>query len=127
MISVVAKADEFRRHRCRTRSCEQGDDGILWLPAWDAANSRVLLSRSGKADDYAEVEHVRPPHAGVDWSRPLVDLAQAVDEGRHPRASGEQAAHIVEVLEAIERSNREGGRIAVTSSFIPPEPLAWAT
>jgi predicted dehydrogenase len=104
----------------------QGDDGILWLPAWGEANSRVLLSRSGNADDYAEVEPVRPPHDGVDWSRPLVDLAAAVREGRRPRASGEQAAHIVEVLEAVERSNREGGRIAVTSSFAPPEPLPWA-
>ena len=105
----------------------QGDDGIIWLRTWGEANSRVLLSRSGNADDYVEVEHVRPAYPGIDWSRPLLDLEEAVAEGRQPRASGEQAAHIVEVLEAIERSAREGGRVEVDSAFTPPEPLPWAT
>ena len=104
-----------------------GDDGMLWLPTWGEADSRVLLSTTGKADDYEEVPHVRPPYAGIDWSRPLVDLADAVAEGRLPRASGEHAAHLVEVLEAIRRSNDEGGRVAVHSSFPQPEPLPWAT
>jgi predicted dehydrogenase len=105
----------------------QGDDGILWLPTWGEANSRVLLSRSGNADEYEEVPLLRPPHEGIDWSRPLVDLAEAVREGRRPRASGEQAAHLVEVLEAIERSNRDGGRVEVRSSFARPEPMPWAS
>jgi predicted dehydrogenase len=104
-----------------------GDDGILWLPTWGDANSRVLLSRTGNADDYEVIEPVRPPFTGIDWSRPLVDLADAVHHGRRPRASGEQAAHVVEVLEAIERSSREGGRVEVTSSFAPPEPMPWAS
>jgi predicted dehydrogenase len=105
----------------------QGDEGILWLPTWGEANSRVLLSRTGNADDYEEVPPLRPPHQGIDWSRPLVDLAAAVHEGRRPRASGEQAAHLVEVLEAIERSSRDGGRVEVRSSFAPPEPMPWAS
>ncbi|HEU5361856.1 MAG TPA: Gfo/Idh/MocA family oxidoreductase [Gaiellaceae bacterium] len=105
----------------------QGDDGLLWLPTWLDAGSRLLLSPTGNADDYAEVEPLRPPYPGVDWSRPLVDLAAAVREGRRPRASGEHAAHLVEVLEAIERSNREGGRVAVRSSFPQPEPMPWAS
>jgi predicted dehydrogenase len=105
----------------------QGDDGILWLPTWGEANSRVLLSRTGNADDYEEVEPLRPPHPGIDWSRPLVDLAEAVREGRRPRASGEQAAHLVEVLEAVERSSRDGGRVEVRSSFPQPEPMPWAS
>lgn len=105
----------------------QGDDGILWLPTWGEANSRVLLSRTGNADDYEEVEPLRPPYRGIDWSRPLVDLAEAVREGRRPRASGEQAAHLVEVLEAVERSSREGGRVEVRSSFPQPEPMPWAS
>jgi predicted dehydrogenase len=104
-----------------------GDDGILWLPTWGEANSRVLLSGSGNADDYTEVDAVRQPFTGIDWSRPLVDLAAAVREGRRPRASGEHAAHVVEVLEAIERSNRDGGRVAVRSSFTAPEPMPWAS
>lgn len=104
-----------------------GDDGILWLPTWGEADSRVLLSKTGSAEDYEEVPPVRGPYRGIDWSRPLLDLAAAAEEGRPPRASGEQAAHIVEVLEAIERSNRDGGRVAVESSFPQPEPMPWAT
>ena len=105
----------------------QGDAGILWLPTWGEADSRVLVSRTGNADDYEEAPPLRPPHRGIDWRRPLVDLAAAVREGRRPRASGEQAAHLVEVLEAIERSNRDGGRVEVRSSFAAPEPMPWAS
>jgi predicted dehydrogenase len=103
-----------------------GDDGMLWMPTWDVANTRVLLSTTGSADDYAEVELVRPPYQGVDWARPVADLAEAVREGRQPRASGEQAAHIVEILDAIDRSRREGGPVAVHSDFTRPAPLPWA-
>ena len=103
-----------------------GDDGILWLPTWGEANSRVLLSQTGNADQYAEVEPFRPPYRGIDWSRPLLDLAEAAAEGREPRASGEQGAHVVEILEAIERSRREGGAVAVDSTFTRPAPLGWA-
>jgi predicted dehydrogenase len=104
-----------------------GDDGMIWLPTWGEANSRVLLSRTGNADDYEQAEWLRPPFPGIDWSRPLRDLEQAVAEGRPPRASGEQAAHIVEVLDAIEASRRGGGRVQVASSFPQPRPLPWAT
>jgi predicted dehydrogenase len=105
----------------------QGDDGIMWLPTWGEAHSRVLVSRTGNADEYEEVPPLRPPHQGIDWSRPLVDLAEAAREGRRPRASGEQAAHLVEVLEAIDRSSREGGRAEVRSTFPRPEPMPWAS
>jgi predicted dehydrogenase len=104
-----------------------GDDGMIWLPTWGEANSRVLLSKSGNADDYEQVDWLRPPYEGIDWARALLDLAAAVEEGRPPRASGEQAAHIVEVLDAIRRSSAEGGRVEVRSTFPQPEPLPWAT
>ena len=103
-----------------------GDDGILWLPTWGEADSRVLLSQSGNADQYEAVEPLRPPYHGIEWSRPLIDLAEAVAEGRQPRASGEQAAHVVEILDAIEQSRRAGGAVEVRSSFARPEPLPWA-
>jgi predicted dehydrogenase len=103
-----------------------GDDGILHLPAWSDFSSRLLLSTTGDADDYAEVDLLRPGYPGTDWSRPIVDLAAAIDEGRRPRASGEQAAHVVEILDAIDRSRRDGGPVAIESSFTRPAPLPWA-
>jgi len=102
-----------------------GDGGMLYLPTWGEADSRLLHSATG-ADDYRERELVRPPYRGIDWSRPLVDLADAVRDGRRPRASGEQAAHVVEILDAVVESARRGGAVAVQSSFPPPEPLDWA-
>ena len=103
-----------------------GDGGMLWLPAWLDFDSRVQLTTTGNGDDYADVPLLRPGHRGVDWARPLADLAQAVAEGRQPRASGEHAAHLVEVLDAIDASRTGGGAVEVTSSFTPPPPLEWA-
>jgi predicted dehydrogenase len=103
-----------------------GDEGILHLPAWGDFDSRILLSTTGNGDHYAPVEPVRPAYHGIDWSRALADLAAAVEDGRPPRASGAHAAHVVEILDAIATSSREGGAVEVRSSFPQPEPLEWA-
>ena len=103
-----------------------GDEGILHLPTWGEFDSKILLSTTGNGDDYTPVEPVRPAYHGIDWSRALVDLAAAVDERRPPRASGAHAAHVVEILDAIATSSREGGAVEVRSSFPQPEPLEWA-
>jgi predicted dehydrogenase len=103
-----------------------GDTGILHLPTWGEFDGKILLSTTGNGDDYAPVEPVRPAYRGIDWSRALVDLAAAVEEGRPPRASGAHAAHLVEILDAIATSSRDGGAVEVRSSFPQPEPLEWA-
>ena len=38
----------------------------------------------------------------------------------------EHAAHVVEALEAVQTSLRDGGGVDVRSTFAPPEPLDWA-
>jgi predicted dehydrogenase len=101
-----------------------GDEGSLYLPTWGEFDSRIELQERG--GEYRTVEPLREPYPGIDWSRPLVDLAGAIAEGRPHRASGEQAAHLVEVLEAVQTSLREGGTVDVRSGFTPPEPLDWA-
>jgi hypothetical protein len=55
-----------------------------------------------------------------------VDLAESIAEDRPHRASAEQAAHVVEVVEAIARSQAENGAVDVRSEFTPPEPMDWA-
>lgn len=104
-----------------------GDGGMLRLPSWGEFDSDLLLSTTGNGDDYAPVELVRPPYRGIDWSRALVDLAAAVEEGRPPRASGAHAAHVVEILDAIATSSRDGGAVEVRSSFPQPRPYEWAS
>ncbi|MBA2297666.1 MAG: Gfo/Idh/MocA family oxidoreductase [Actinobacteria bacterium] len=102
-----------------------GDLGSLHLPTWAEADSRI--ERQERGGEYATVPPVRKPFPGVDWGRPLVDLAQAVAEGRPHRSSGEQAAHVVEILDAVRDSLSQGGlAVAVHSDFPRPEPMEWA-
>lgn len=101
-----------------------GDDGRLYLASWAEFDSRVELAGAGDHDAYEPVVPDGERYRGIDWSRALVDLAQAVEEGRQPRASGAHAAHVVEILDAVAESIRLGGvAVDVRSSFPQPEPL----
>jgi predicted dehydrogenase len=102
-----------------------GDDGSLFIATWAEFDSRVELQPRGGA--YERVELVRRPYAGIDWSRALLDLADAIEEGRAHRSTGEHAAHVVEVLEGARVSAESGGAsVEVHSEFRRPEPLEWA-
>jgi predicted dehydrogenase len=101
-----------------------GSDASLWLPDWAGFASR--LQRTTDGESYEDVPLVRPPYPGTDWARPIADLASAVAEGRPHRLGAEHAAHVVDVLNAVDRSNRKGGGVEVASSFPPPAPCDWA-
>jgi predicted dehydrogenase len=101
-----------------------GDEGSLYLPTWGEFDSRIELQERG--GEYHVVPPLREPFQGNDWSRALTDLAEAIAEGRPHRSSGEQAAHLVEVLAAVQTSLRDGGSVEVVSGFTPPEPFDWA-
>jgi predicted dehydrogenase len=102
-----------------------GDDGSLYLATWAEADSR--LERQPRTGGYEPVPLLREPYAGIDWSRALLDLADAIEQGRPHRSTGEHAAHVVEVLEAARASAADEGRsIVVRSDFRRPEPLDWA-
>jgi hypothetical protein len=54
-------------------------------------------------------------------------MASAIDEDRPHRASAEQAAHVVDILEAAATSMAADGRaVEVDSTFTPPTPMPWA-
>ncbi len=85
------------------------------------------LERTDDAGDtYTAVPPVREAFRGIDWARAIVDLVEAIAEDRPHRASAEQAAHVVEVLEAVARSEADGGAVDVSSSFELPAPMEWA-
>jgi predicted dehydrogenase len=109
----------------RQRGLElHGDDASLYLASWADFDSPLELSEDGET--YMPVPLVREPYPGIDWARALVDLADALVEGRPHRASAEHAAHVVEVMEAIARSGAELEPLELTSSFAPPLPMEWA-
>jgi predicted dehydrogenase len=101
-----------------------GSRASLWLPDWAGFDSR--LQRTTDGERYEDVPLVREPYRGTDWARPIADLAAAVREGRPHRLGAEHAAHVVDVLNAVDASRRAGGAVEVASSFPPPAPCDWA-
>jgi predicted dehydrogenase len=109
----------------RQRGLElHGEDAALWMPTWAEFDSRLLRTTDG--EEYAPLPYLREPYHGIDWSRPLVDLAEAIRDGRPHRMGAWHAAHVVEVLNAADRSRRKGGSVEIESTFEQPPPLDWA-
>jgi predicted dehydrogenase len=109
----------------RQRGLElHGDEASLYLASWGEFDSRLDTSADGET--YTAVPLVREPYRGIDWGRALVDLAEAIEDGRPHRASAEHAAHVVEVMEAIGRAGIEERPVGVGSDFERPLPMEWA-
>jgi predicted dehydrogenase len=53
----------------------------------------------------------------------VLDMACAIREGRPHRASGDMALHVLEVMEALERSSVEGRQIRIVSLCERPEAV----
>lgn len=101
-----------------------GDEGSLALGSWFGADGVLKYAPFG--GEYAEVEVTPKAAAGIDWSRGLDDFARALEAGRPSRVTGEQAAHIVEILEATNTSVRTGQPVELRSGFTPPALVDWA-
>ena len=101
-----------------------GDIGSLYLSNFQQFNASVEYADYGES--YQPVPLLRPPFEGTEYSRGVQELAIAMQQGRPQRATGAQAAHVIDVLCAIHQSMREGQRVSVTSTFTPPIPMDWA-
>jgi predicted dehydrogenase len=101
-----------------------GDDGTLAIDSWQDFDAAVThRSRAGGSE---AVPFLREPYRGIEWGRAVLDLADAIRDGRPHRASARQAAHVVEILDATKRSYETGGPVDLRSDFEPPAPMAWA-
>jgi predicted dehydrogenase len=98
-----------------------GDAASLHLGSWFQFDAKV--GRAPFGERYALVDLVREPYAGCEWSRGLVELADAIRNNRPHRVTGRQAAHVVEIMSAIHTSIREERPVEIQSSFHPPEPM----
>ncbi len=101
-----------------------GDEGSLYLQTWHDFNSAVEFAPFGQA--YEPVPLIKEPFPGVQWGRSVAEIADALREGRPHRASGEQAAHVVEILNAITQSAAGQHPVELLSTFTPPTPMPWA-
>jgi predicted dehydrogenase len=102
-----------------------GDKGSLWIGSFQDFHAPVEYADFGKP--YEPLPYVKPPYQGVEWGRAMVELAEAMQEKRPQRPTGRQAAHVVEVLEAISISMKEGRPVDVKSNFTPPTPMPWGS
>ena len=103
----------------------QGDDGQLYLSSWIAPRATIDLAAFGA--DYETLPDYTPVPHRFNWAVALDDLARSLQEDRPQRATGEQAAHIVDILEAAHTSIHEGSMIAVHSTFSPADPVEFQT
>ena len=104
-----------------------GDTGSI-NTEWFAATAAVRLCANGGS--YRRVLPVRPALGSgrwyVDWAAGVVGLWRGLRTNQPHPTGGAHAAHVVEIMEAVHRSIREGRAIQLASTFPPPEPLAWA-
>jgi predicted dehydrogenase len=101
-----------------------GDAGSLYLSSWHMPNAAVEYADFNQP--YERLPPVREPQTGVRWGWAALELAEAIAAGRPHRASGEQAAHVVEILCAATAACQSGVPVGIVSTFQPPEPMPWA-
>lgn len=101
-----------------------GDLGSVHISSWQNFDATVEFAEFG--GQYEPVPYVKTPHKGTEWGRGALDMAQAIQENRPHRATGKQAAHIVEILEATSTSLQSGQAVEVTGEFDQPALMDWA-
>lgn len=122
---LVRLTQNFYVRDTKQRGLEfHGDLGSIWMGNFQEFSTEVEFAEFGKG--FEPVEHVRPAFKGIEWARGITELQDAINEDRPQRATGAQAAHVVEILEAMITSYTEGHPVEVTSDFTPPTPMDWA-
>ncbi len=101
-----------------------GDLGSVYLGNFQSFEAPVEFMPFG--GEYEPVPYVKEPFEGIEWGRAVVDMAEAMAENRPQRATGAQAAHVVEILCAVAQAAREGRPVDIASDFPQPAPMDWA-
>lgn len=98
-----------------------GETASLSVPDPNIFGGEVLVSV-----DRTEWKAETTGHAYGDGNYRIIgvaDLAHAIRTGRPHRANAELAFHVLEVMEAVERSGQEGRPIEIESRCARPEPM----
>ena len=101
-----------------------GDGGMLYLgSAHDYSAPLEFIEFGGEP---LLIPPLREPYDGTEYARGLEDLAESILKNKPHRASGDHAAHIIEIMEAIDTSIATKQTVDVHSNFIQPEMMDWA-
>jgi predicted dehydrogenase len=118
--TIVTSFDVFKTTHPRIEI--HGTEGSLIVPDPNTFTGEVLLS-VGRKSDWESIEIQPETYAPNSRGIGLADLALAIRDGRVPRASGELAAHVLDVMLAFERSSSNKAHIEITQFGVQPEPL----
>lgn len=94
-----------------------GTDGNLRLESWFAFDEKVSISKYGKAPHLIESDPNAPK--GAELAMGVRELRDALAENRPHRFSSRHAAHVIEIMEAITTSAKDGSPIDLKSTFTP--------
>jgi predicted dehydrogenase len=97
-----------------------GSEGTLGVPDPNTFNGPVRIRRA-RSDEWEELPLT---HDHAENSRGIgpADLAAAIREQRQPRASGQLAYHVLEIMHAIHDASLAGRHIDLTSTVERPAP-----
>lgn len=113
-------------HHSKQRGLElHGDLGSLYLSNWHDFDGTVEFTEFGRGVSYQPIPLLREPYQGVEWGRGVREMVAAITDQRPHRATGHQAAHVVEILEAVTTSLNESRPVDIESDFTQPSPLEW--
>ena len=98
-----------------------GTEGTLIVPDPNGFGGPVYV-RGAQERAWREVPHT---HGYTENSRGIgaADMAHAMRTGQTPRASGELAYHVLDIMEAIHDASREERHITLSSTCQRPAPL----
>jgi predicted dehydrogenase len=98
-----------------------GTTGSLIVPDPNFFDGEIEIATAG--EDWAPVA---TEHAYADGNYRIIgaaDMAQAIRTNRPHRANGDLAFHVLEVMEAFERSSKSGAFVEIESRPERPAPL----
>lgn len=90
-----------------------GEDGTISLPDPNHFNQPLLV----KKHEEEEWKEMKPKGDVLDNLRGigLADMAEAIETGRQPRANGEMALHVLEIMHGIHLSSEQGSHYMTES------------
>lgn len=101
-----------------------GDAGRVWVQDFQNFGAEVKVADYNKP--YETIEPVRKEQS-IEFGRGIDEMARAMLENRPQRATGAHAAHVCEIVIAIEKSAAANNQpVELTSTFPPPKPIDFA-
>ena len=99
-----------------------GTEGSLVVPDPNFFGGQIEMLKKG--GEWQSVDTEMPYANGNYRSIGLADMAHAIASDRPHRASGDLALHVLEVMEAFEKSSQSGAVIEIATPVERPAPLA---